>query len=67
MLAVTVNKNISTEKHAPNVNDKIKYVLQYENLWLCLKLGMELVKIKRILQISQSAWIKSYIDFNITK
>ena len=62
-----INKHISTEKLAPNVNDKIKYVLHYENLRLYLELGMELVKIHRILQFSQSAWIKPYIDFNTTK
>ena len=62
-----INKYSSTEKLAPNVNDKIKYVLHYENLRLYLKLGMELVKIHRILQFSQSTWIKPYIDFNTTK
>ena len=57
----------STENLAPNLNDKIKYVLHYKNLRLYLELGMKLVKINRILQFRQSAWIKSYIDFNTAK
>ena len=62
-----INKHSSTEKLAPNLNDKIKYVLHYENLRLYLELGMELFKIHRILQFSQSAWIKPYIDFKIQR
>ena len=62
-----INKHRSTEKLAPHLNDKIKYVLHYENLRLYLELAMELVKIHRILLFSQSACIKSYIDFNTTK
>ena len=50
-----------------NLNDKIKYVLHSENLWLYLELGMKLVKIHKILQFSQSAWIKPYIYFKTTK
>ena len=44
-----INKYSSTEKRAPNLNDKMKYVLHYENVRLYLALGMELVKIHRIL------------------
>ena len=62
-----INKHSLTEELAPNLNDEIKYVLQYENLRLYLELGLELVKIYRILQFSQSAWIKPYIDFNTIK
>ena len=46
-----IKKYSSTEeKLAPSLNDKIKYVLHFENLRLNLELGMELVKIHRILQ-----------------
>ena len=62
-----INKYCSTEKLAPNLNDKITNVLHYENLRLYLELGMELVKIHRILQFNQSALIKPYIDFNTAK
>ena len=50
-----INKYSSTEKLAPNLNDKIKYVLHYENLRVYLEFGIELVKIHRILQFCQSA------------
>ena len=59
-----INKHCSTEKLALNLNDKIKYVLHYGNYRLYLERGMKLVKIHRILQFSQSAWIKTYIDFS---
>ena len=62
-----INQHSSTEKLAPNLYDKIKYILHFENLRLYLELGMELVKVHRILQISQSSWIKPYIYFNTTK
>ena len=62
-----INKHSSTEKLAPNLSDKIKYVLHDENLRLYLKLGMERVKINRILQFSQSALNNLYIDLNTTK
>ena len=62
-----INKHSSTEKLAPNLNDKIKYVLHFENLRLCLELGIQLVKVHIILKFSQSAWIKPYTDFNTTK
>ena len=50
-----ISKHSSTEKLALNPNYKTKYVLHYENLKLYLELGMELVKIHRILQFSQLA------------
>ena len=62
-----INKCSSTEKLAPNLNDKIKYVLHCENLRLYLELKMELVQIHKILQFCQSACIKPCIDFNTTK
>ena len=62
-----ISKPSSTEKLAPNLSDQIKYVLHDENLRLYLKLGMERVKINRILQFSQSALNKLYIDLNTTK
>ena len=52
-----INKYSSTEKLASNLNDKIMYFLRYENSRLYLELGMELFKIHRILQFSQSTWI----------
>ena len=50
-----------------NLGDKIEHVVHYKNLKYCLSLGMELVKIYRILSFKQSNWVKSYADFNTKK
>ena len=51
----------------PNLGDKVKYVVHYENLKYYLSLGMKLVKIHRILCFKQSNWLKKYVDFNTKK
>ena len=50
----------------PNLGDKVKYVVNYENLKYYLSLGMKLAKIHRILSYKQSNWLK-YVDFNTKK
>ena len=39
----------NVKKLIPNLCDKIKYPIHYRNLQYCLKLGMKLIKIHRIL------------------
>ena len=39
-----INQHSWIEKFAPNLNDKIKYVLYYDMLRLYLELGMDLLK-----------------------
>ena len=51
----------------PNLGDKVKYVVHYENLKYYLSLGIKLIKIHRILSLKQSNWLKSYVDFNTKK
>ena len=58
---------MTSEKLSPNLYDKTKYVVHYENLRLYLKHGLQLVKVHRILKFRQSAWIKPYIDSNTAK
>ena len=59
--------SVNVKKLVPNLFDKEKYVLHYENLQLYLKLGLKLKKMHRVLEINQSQWLKPYIAFKTQK
>ncbi|ELT88969.1 hypothetical protein CAPTEDRAFT_103875, partial [Capitella teleta] len=52
------------EKLIPNLNDKTRYVVHYENLKLYESLGLKVTKIHRGIKFEESAWLKQYIDLN---
>src|SRR5678815_2328755 len=51
-------------KLIPNLNDKEKYVVHYENLKLYESLGLKIKKIHRGIRFEESAWLKNYINLN---
>ena len=57
----------SVKKLIPNLGEKTKYVIHYENLKHYLSLGMKLIKIHTILIFKQGNWLKEYVDFNTDK
>ena len=54
----------NVEKLIPNLNDKKKYVVHYENLKLYESLGLKITKIHRGINFRESDWMKEYIDLN---
>ena len=58
---VEVNK---VEKLIPNLRDKEKYVIHYENLKQYLSLGLKLTKIYRGIKFKESQLLEKYIALN---
>ena len=54
-------------KLIPNLADKDKYIIHYNNLQLYLSLGMKLAGVHRIPKFKQSDWLMKYMDFNTKK
>lgn len=53
-----------TSKLIPNLHDKYHYVIHFVHLRTCLKHGLILKKIHRVIQFRQSPFLKQYIDLN---
>ena len=58
---IMVNK---ISKLIPNLGDKKKYILHYENLKQCLELGLKLTHIHRGIKFKESPWLEKYISLN---
>lgn len=52
-----------SQKLGTTFNDRVRYVVHYENLKTYLKLGMKLVCVHRVLSFKQKPFLKKYIDF----
>ena len=56
----------NVKKLVPDIFDKEKYVIYYDNLQIYLRLGIQLQKLHphRVLEFNQSQWLKPYVEFN---
>ena len=52
------------KKPIPNLNNKRKYKLHYQNLKISLGLGLQLKEIQKILELKQEPFLKPYIEHN---
>lgn len=57
-----IGKNVS--KLIANLNDKYCYIIHYEHLKKCLKNGLKLIKIHRIISFRQKNFLEPYISLN---
>ena len=55
------------KKLIPNLYDKVRYVVHYKNFIYYLSLGIELIKVHRVLSFKQKNWLKVFTDFNTEK
>ncbi|XP_070155804.1 uncharacterized protein [Polyergus mexicanus] len=52
------------EKLLATLRDKSRYVIYYRNLQQCIRHGLRVTRIHRILQFAQSSWLCGYIELN---
>ena len=54
----------NTKKLVCNLNDKKNYIVHINVLKQALDHGLKLIKVHRIIEFEQEAWLKEYIDVN---
>lgn len=60
-------KNSTTKKLIGHLGPRKNYALHLEHLKCCLKLGIELTKIHRIIRFKQTPWAREYIEHLMKK
>lgn len=63
-LLIGDNSYHAAKKMSPNLYNKTKYICHITNLQLYISLGLQLVKVHRVLSFKQSPWLFEYIEFN---
>ena len=56
--------SFNCKKLVPNLMPKTRYILHYRNLQLYRQLGMEIVKVHKVLAFHQTPWMAPYIAKN---
>lgn len=59
-----VPENCTQRKLICNLENKERYVIHVKNLEQCLRHGLQLTKIHRVLEFTEQAWVKPYIELN---